>query len=185
MIDETLDQLQEGIEKAHTALRRELAKLRTGRANPDILDGIRVDYYGSPTPIKQLGSIGIPEARMLSIKVFDRAQVRAVERAIMESNLGFNPQSDGDIIRIPMPMLTEERRRDLVKIAKKYGEDCRIAIRKARHEAIDMLDQLMKDGDASEDEVERAKKKLESLVQSGNGDVDSIVSKREKDILEI
>ncbi|MGB0678806.1 MAG: ribosome recycling factor [Polyangiales bacterium] len=185
MIEEILAELEQAGHKAHENLRRELARLRTGRANADLLDSIRVDYYGSPTPLRQLANISVPEARTLAVRPFDRSQVRAVERAISESDLGLNPQSDGEVLRIPMPVLTEERRKDLVKLAKRQGEDAKIAVRKARHEAKDLLDRLEKDGDASADDVERAKKKLEEAVSAAVTQVDTIVASKEKDILAV
>lgn len=185
MMDDIRQQLQLGISKAHEALKREFSRLRTGRANADILDGLRIDYYGSPAPIKQVASISVPEARMLNVKPFDRSQIRAIERAIAESELGLNPQNDGELIRIPMPALSEERRKELVKLARKHGEDCKVAIRKARHDAKSMLDELKKEGEASEDDVERAQKKVEELVQGGVSRVDEILASKEKDILEI
>ncbi len=185
MIQETLAELNEKIDKAHEALRRELAKLRTGRAHPDLLDTIRVDYYGVPTPIRQLASISVPEPRLLVVKPFDRSQIAQVEKAIRESDLGLNPSNDGEVLRIPMPQLTEERRRDLVKIARKHGEDCKVAIRHARHEARDVLSELEKEGEASADDVERAMKKLEEAVKKATARVDEIVERKEEDILAI
>jgi ribosome recycling factor len=185
MIDEALEELRGAISKAHEALRAELAKLRTGRANPDLLESIRVDYYGTPTPLKQLASISVPEARMLTVKPFDRSQIKAIERAIMEGELGLNPQNDGELIRVPMPPLTEERRKDLVKMARKVGEDAKVSIRHARHEAKDLLDTLKGEGEASEDDVERAKKELEEVVKAGQAKVDEIVAKKEHAIMEV
>ncbi len=185
MLRETLDDLGGAIDKAHEALKRDLAKIRAGRANPAILDGVRVDYYGSPTPLKQLASISVPEPRMIMLKPFDRTQMQVIEKAIMEAQLGLNPGNDGELIRIPMPPLTEERRKDLVKVARKAGEDCKIAIRKARHDAKDMIDALQKDGDVGEDEADRARKELEEIVKGGGTKVDEIVGKKEADILEV
>src|SRR6187399_774015 len=119
MIEEVLSELGKGIEKAHAALKRDLAKLRTGRAHPSMLDGIRVDYYGQTTPLAQMATVSVPEPRMLTVKPWDKSQVQAIEKAIRESGLGLNPQSDGDLIRIPIPALSEERRKDLVKVARK------------------------------------------------------------------
>ena len=121
MLAETLEELSSSIDKAHESLKRDLAKIRAGRANPGILDGLRIDYYGTPTPLKQLASISVPEARMIVLKPFDRTQMQPIEKAIMEAQLGLNPSNDGEIIRIPMPSLTEERRKDLVKVARKSG----------------------------------------------------------------
>ena len=185
MLKDTLDDLKSSIQKAHEALRRDLAKVRTGRANPDILDSVRVDYYGSVTPLRQMSSISVPESRMIMVKPFDRSTIRAIEAAIREGDLGLNPSNDGELIRIPMPALTEERRKEMVKVARKYGEECKVAIRKARHDAKDMIDALEKDGDVGKDDADRGKKELEEIVKSGSNDVDAIVARKEKDILEV
>jgi len=185
MIDEALQELQSSIDKAHEALRRELARIRTGRANPDLLDSIKVDYYGTPTPITQMANVGVPEPRMLTVKPWDKSVVKAVEKAIMESDLGLNPQTDGDLIRIPMPSLTEERRKELVKIARKYGEESKVAIRHARNDVRDVLDTLQKEGESSQDDCDRARKKVEEIVQAAQNKVDEVVAKKEKDILEV
>ena len=185
MIDDILSELKASSEKAKDALRRELSKLRTGRAHPAMLDMLRVDYYGQPTPISQMASVGVPEPRMLTVKPWDKSAVQLVEKAILESDLGLNPQTDGDLIRIPIPALSEQRRKDLVKIAKKAGEECKVAVRKARHEALDMLAELKDGGGASEDEVERAKKKAEEAVAAAGHSIDEIIATKEKEILAI
>jgi ribosome recycling factor len=185
MLAETLEELSGSIAKAHESLKRDLAKIRAGRANPAILDGVRVDYYGSPTPLKQLASISVPEPRMIMLKPFDRTQMQAIEKAIMQAELGLNPGNDGELIRIPMPPLTEERRKDLVKVARKSGEECKVAIRKARHDAKDMIDSLQKEGEVGEDDADRARKELEEVVKNGTNKVDEIVGKKEADILEV
>jgi ribosome recycling factor len=185
MIDEILSELKASSEKAKEALKRELSKLRTGRAHPAMLDLLRVDYYGQPTPIAQMASVGVPEPRLLTVKPWDKSVVQAVEKAIRESDLGLNPQVDGDLIRIPVPALSEERRKDLVKVAKKSGEECKVAVRKARHDALDMLNELKQGGDASEDDVDRAKKKAEELVSEAGQSIDQIIAAKEKEILAI
>lgn len=185
MIDEVLDELQASAEKAHDSLKRELGKLRTGRAHPGMLDSVRVDYYGTKTPISQMAAVGVPEPRLLTVKPWEKNQVEAVDRAIREAGLGLNPQVDGDLIRVPVPPLSEERRKDLVKVAKKHGEDCKIAIRKSRHDALDLLNEMKKSGDASEDEVERAKKKAEESVTAAAQAADTLVSAKEKEILTV
>jgi ribosome recycling factor len=185
MISDVHSELESSIEKAHDALKRELGKLRTGRAHPGMLDSIRVDYYGTPTPIAQMANVSVPEARMLTVKPWDKSTMQQVEKAIRESNLGLNPQSDGDLLRVPVPPLSEERRRDLVKLAKKTGEDCKVAIRKSRHDALDLLNELKKDGNASEDEVERGKKKVEDLVSSSVQAVDTQIQNKEKEIMQV
>jgi ribosome recycling factor len=183
MIDDVQKELVSAIAKAHDVLKRELAKLRAGRAHPSLLEGVRVDYYGTITPLAQMAHINVPEARMLVVKPWDKSAMKGVEKAIREADLGLNPQPDGDIIRVPLPPLTEERRKEFVKIARKYGEECKVTIRKARHEALDMLSAL--DGDISADLIERGKKKAEETIAEGTKQVDSSVTSKEKDILEV
>lgn len=185
MIDEVLSELKQAIEKTKDALRRDLLKLRTGRAHPSMLDSLRVEYYGQRTPIAQMATINIPEPRLLTVKPWDKSQVQAVERAIRESDLNLNPQVDGEVIRIPVPPLSEERRKDLVKVAKKHGEECKVGVRKARHEALDLLSEIQKSGGASEDDVDRARKKAEEIVSEAGTAVDQIVHQKEKEILAI
>ncbi len=185
MIDDAHKELASSIAKAHDALKRELAKLRAGRANTSLLESIRVDYYGVSTPLSQMANVAVPEPRLLTVKPWDKSSVKAVEKAIRESDLGLNPQTDGDLIRVPLPPLTQERRREFVKIAKKYGEDCKIVIRKARHDAIDLLDELDSAGEASADDVDRGKKKTEELVAEAIRQVDAHVATKEKDIMEV
>lgn len=185
MIDDTIQELESGIAKAHEALKRELSRLRTGRASPDVLDSLRVDYYGTPTPINQMASVTVPEARMIIVKPWDKSTLQLIEKAIMTSSVGLNPQNDGEIIRLPVPPLTEERRREIVKQAKAHGETCKVAIRSSRHDARDIIDTLKKEGDIGEDEADRANKKIESVVQDGNARTDEIVARKEKDIMQI
>ncbi|MGH7295801.1 MAG: ribosome recycling factor [Polyangiaceae bacterium] len=185
MINDVQSELTSSLSKAHEALKRELTKLRAGRASASLLDGIRADYYGTPTPLGQMAHINVPEPRLITVKPWDKTQVKAVEKALRDSDLGLNPQVDGDLIRIPLPPLTEERRKEFVKIARKYGEECKVTIRKARHEALDMLTQLETDGESSADEVDRGKKKVEESVTDGVKHVDHMISNKEKDILEV
>jgi ribosome recycling factor len=185
MIAETLAELEKDIAKAHEALKRELGKIRTGRAHPSLLDSLRVEVYGSMMPISQLATVSVPEARMLTVKPWDKTQTKAIEKAIVTSPLGLNPQSDGDLIRIPMPPLSAERRKDLIKIVKKHGEETKVAVRKSRHDAKDMLETLKKDGEISEDEMDRAAKKVEDAIQKANAEVDNIIARKEKDLMEV
>ncbi len=185
MINDVQKELASSISKAHEALKRELTKLRAGRASANLLDGIRADYYGTPTALGQMAHINVPEPRLITVKPWDKTQVKAVEKALRDSDLGLNPQVDGDLIRIPLPPLTEERRKEFVKIARKYGEECKVGIRKARHDALDMLTQIETDGESSADEVDRGKKKVEDTVADGVKQVDSMISHKEKDILEV
>jgi ribosome recycling factor len=185
MIDEVLEELRNAITKSHDALRRDLGRLRTGRAHTGMLEAIRVDYYGQMTPIAQMANVAVPEPRLITVKPWEKKQVQVIEKAIRESDLGLNPQVDGELIRIPVPPLSEERRKELVKLAKRTGEDAKVAIRKSRHECLDLLTEMKKEGDASEDEVERAKKKAEDIVHEAGGVVDEIVQAKEKDILTV
>jgi ribosome recycling factor len=185
MLDNVHKELVSAIAKAHDVLNRDLAKLRAGRANTNLLEGIRVDYYGTMTPLAQMANIAVPEPRLITVKPWDKSVMKAVEKALRENDMGMNPQVDGDLIRIPLPPLTEERRKEFAKIAKKYGEECKVTIRKARHEALDMLKEIDDSGDASTDEVERSKKKAEETVSEGVKTVDVIVAKKEKDIMEV
>jgi ribosome recycling factor len=185
MIQDVQKDLVSALGKAHEALKRELTKLRAGRASANLLDGIKVDYYGTPTPLGQMAHVNVPEPRLITVKPWDKTQMKAVDKALRESDLGLTPQIDGDLIRIPLPPLTEERRKDFVKIARKYGEECKVVIRKARHEALDLLSELESGGQSSADDVDRGKKKVEETVAEAVKHVDSTVSAKEKDILEV
>jgi ribosome recycling factor len=185
MIDDILNELKSDISKSHEVLKKGLTRIRTGRANPDVLDAVRVDYWGTPTPISQMATISVPEARMLLVKPWDKQNLKAIDRAIREADLGLNPQNDGEVIRLPMPMLTEERRKDLTKVARKTGEEGKVSIRKHRQDARALLESLKDDGEVGEDDVERALKKVDEIVQAGTGTVDEIVARKEKDILEL
>jgi len=185
MIDEALKELQADIAKAHEALKRELSRLRTGRASANLLDSIKVDYYGTLTPINQMASVSVPEARMMIVKPWDKSTLQLIEKAIQQSPVDLNPQNDGEIIRLPVPALTEERRKDLVKVARDHGEMCKVAIRSARRDAKDIIEDLKKEGEVGEDEADRAMKELEAIVQKGTARADEIVEKKEKDVMEI
>ena len=185
MLDDVHKELVASIAKAHEVLRRDLGKLRAGRANTNLLDGIRVDYYGTMTPLAQMANLAVPEPRLITVKPWDKGVIKAVEKALRENDMGLNPMTDGDLIRIPLPPLTEERRKEFAKIARKYGEECKVSIRKARHEALDMFKEIDDGGDASTDEVERAKKKAEETVAEAGKTVDAIIGQKEKDIMEV
>ncbi len=185
MIDETLFEAEEKMEKAVHVARDELGGLRTGRANASAFARLVVDYYGAPTPIPQMATVNIPEARMAVIKPYDASQLGAIEKAIRDSDLGVNPSNDGNIIRIVFPQLTEERRRDLVKVARHKGEDAKVAIRSIRRHAKDALDKLAKDGEVGEDDVHRAEAELDKLTGRYTGQVDDQVRSKEAELLEI
>jgi ribosome recycling factor len=185
MLEDVIKDLRAGIDKAIESLRRDLAKVRTGRAHAGMLDGIRVDYYGVLTPISQMATIAVPEPRLITIKPWEKGQVKAIDKAIREGDLGVNPQVDADLIRIPIPALTEERRKEMVKLTKRHGEECKVAIRKHRRDANEMIDALDKDGEVSGDDADRTKKKVEDVVAEGIKQVDAVIASKEKDILEV
>lgn len=185
MIDDVLLEADDSMDKACEFARSEFASIRTGRANAGMFSGISVDYYGAPTPLQQLASINIPEARSVLIKPFDIHAKDAIVTAIRNSDLGVNPTDDGHQIRVTLPALTEERRKDYVKQASAKAEEARVAIRSARRKAKDELDRIKKDGDAGEDEVERGEKELESLTKKHVTQIDNLLAAKEKDLMEI
>jgi len=185
MLEEVFKELRAGIDKAIEALRRDLSKVRTGRAHAGMLDSIRVDYYGVPTPVHQMATVSVPEPRLITIKPWEKGQAKAIDKALRDSDLGINPQVDCELIRIPIPALTEERRKEMVKLTKKHGEECKVAVRKHRREANEMIDTLDKDGDVGGDEAERARKKVEEVVAEGIKQIDAVIASKEKDILEV
>ncbi|OKL49219.1 ribosome recycling factor [Boudabousia marimammalium] len=185
MIDEILLEAEEKMGKAIDAVRSEFANIRTGRANSSMFSSLTVDYYGAPTPMQQLASFQIPEARTVLISPYDRGAVNEIIKAIRESNLGVNPTDDGQVIRVSLPALTEERRKEYVKQAKNKAEESRISIRGIRRKSKDALDKLKKDGDAGEDEVERAEKELEALTKRHVDQVDEVLSVKESELLTV
>jgi len=185
VIEETLFDAEEKMEKAVSVARDDLASIRTGRANPGMFNRIKIDYYGSATPITQLSSINVAEARLVVIKPYEANQLRSIEDAIRRSDLGVNPTNDGNVIRIAIPQLTEERRRELVKQAKAKGEDARVSVRSIRRKAMEELTRIKKDGDAGEDEVTRAEKDLDKTTHQYTNQVDELVKHKEGDLLEV
>ena len=185
MIDETLFEAEEKMEKAIGVVRDELGGIRTGRATPNAFARLNVDYYGSPTPIPQMASVSITEARMAVIKPYDAAQLGAIEKAIRDSDLGVNPTNDGTIIRVIFPQLTEERRREMVKVARHKGEEAKVSIRSVRRHAKDALDKLAKDGEVGEDDARRAEGELEKTTGKYVSHVDEIVKAKEAELLEV
>ena len=173
------------MEKAVSVARDDLASIRTGRANPGMFTRINIEYYGSMTPITQLSSINVPEARLVVIKPYEANQLRTIEDAIRNSDLGVNPSNDGNVIRIAIPQLTEERRRDLVKQAKSKGEDAKVAVRNIRRKAMEELARIKKDGEAGEDEVARAEKELQNLTDRFVVQIDELVKHKETELLEV
>lgn len=185
MIDETLFDAEEKMEKAVTVAKDDLASVRTGRATPNMFSRVVVEYYGAMTPLNQLASISIPEARLVVIKPYDASSLRALEKAIRESDLGLNPGNDGQIIRCVIPQLSEERRRDMVKVARGKGEDARVTIRTIRRKAMEELHRIVKDGDAGEDEVGRAEKELQATTDRYVHQIDDLVKHKETELLEV
>lgn len=185
MIDETLFDAEEKMEKAVAVAKDDLATVRTGRATPNMFNRVAVDYYGAMTPLNQLSSITVPEARMAVIKPYDASQLRALEKAIRDSDLGLNPSNDGQIIRVVIPQLSEERRREMVKVARGKGEDARVTIRSIRRKAMEELGRIVKDGEAGEDEVARAEKELQGTVDKYVHQVDDLVKHKEAELLEV
>lgn len=185
MIDETLFDAEEKMEKAVHVARDELGGLRSGRATPSSFARLAIDYYGTYTPIPQLASVTIPEARMAIIKPYDASQLGPIEKAIRDSDLGVNPTNDGAIIRVVFPQLTEERRRELAKVARAKGEEAKVAIRSVRRHAKDVLDKLAKDGEVGEDEVHRAEGELDKTTGKYTAAVDEVVKAKEAELLEV
>ncbi|MFY9337135.1 MAG: ribosome recycling factor [Mycobacterium sp.] len=185
MIDEALFDAEEKMEKAVAVARDDLSSIRTGRANPGMFSRIVVDYYGTPTPITQMSSINVPEARMVVIKPYEAAQLRPIEDAIRNSDLGVNPTNDGSIIRVAIPQLTEERRRELVKQAKSKGEDAKVSVRNVRRRAMEELHRIKKDGEAGEDEVGRAEKDLDKSTAQYVHQIEELVKHKEGELLEV
>lgn len=185
MIEEALFDAEEKFEKAVSVVKDDLGSIRTGRANPGMFSRIVVEYYGSMTPITQISSITVPEPRMVIIKPYEQAQMGPIETAIRNSDLGVNPTNNGDIIRISIPQLTEERRREMVKQAKSKGEDAKISIRNVRRKAMDELGRIQKDGEAGEDEVGRAEKELDKTTAKYVHQVDELVKHKEAELLEV
>lgn len=185
MIDEILLEAEDKMDRAVESTQHDFGNIRTGRANPGMFNEILVDYYGAPTPLQQLASVNIPEARTVLLTPFDRSAVAAIIQAIKDANLGVNPNDDGKIIRVVLPALTEERRREYVKQAKGRAEDGRIAIRAVRRKAKEGLDRLKKDGDVGEDEVERAEKSLEAITKDHTEQIDSVLEAKETDLMAV
>ncbi|MHA6763123.1 ribosome recycling factor [Streptacidiphilus sp. PAMC 29251] len=185
MIEETLLEAEEKMEKAVAVAKDDFAAIRTGRAHPAMFSKIVAEYYGAVTPINQLASFSVPEPRMAIVSPFDKTSLRVIEEAIRNSDLGVNPSNDGSIIRVNFPQLTEERRRDYIKVARTKGEDAKISIRAVRRKAKEILDKLNKDGEAGEDEVRRAEKELEDVTARYVTQVDELLKHKEAELLEV
>lgn len=176
---------KEKMTKTVAALESEYGTIRAGRANPAILDKVRVDYYGTPTPINQIAAVSVTEARNLTIQPWDVSQIRVIEKAILTSDLGINPQNDGKVLRIAFPPLTEERRKELVKTVRKYAEESKVSIRSIRRDAIESLKDQKKSGEMTEDDLKDAEKKVQDATDRFCKEIDGIAAKKEKEIMEI
>jgi len=185
MANETIKKAKTGMSKAIDSLKKELSRVRTGRASVSLLDDIKVDYYGTPTPLSQVGTLVAPEPRLITIQPWEKNLLPAIEKAILQSDLGINPSNDGTLIRLAFPPLTEERRKEMAKLVKRYGEDAKVAIRNARRDANDALKKLEKEKDISEDELKRGEKDVQQLTDDFVKQVDDVVAHKEKEVMEI
>ena len=185
MIDEALFDAEDKMDKAVSVAREDLGSVRTGRASPSMFARLQVDYYGASTSIPQMASISVPEARMAVIKPYDASQLGAIEKSIRDSDLGVNPTNDGTLIRVIFPQLTEERRRDLVKVARHKGEEARVAVRNVRRKAKEELERIKSDGEAGEDDVRRAEKELDETTAKYVATIDDAVRHKEAELLEV
>ena len=185
MLQDVLDTAKEKMKKSCAAYERDMMGLRAGRANPQLLDRIMVDYYGTPTPINQIGNISSPEPRLLVIAPWEAKMIPQVEKAIQKSDLGLNPSNDGKIIRLVFPELNEERRRDLTKIASKGAEETKVAIRNIRRDAVDQIKKLKKNNEITEDDQKDAEDEIQKLTDKAIKDVEAIYAKKEKEIMEV
>jgi ribosome recycling factor len=184
-IQDIKKQAADKMAKSVETLKNDLGKVRTGRAHVGIIDHIRVDYYGSEMPINQVANVTLSDARTISVQPFEKKMVQVVEKAIRDSDLGVNPATSGDVIRIPMPALTEERRRELTKIVKHEGENAKVAVRNIRRDAITHLKNLLKEGEVSEDQEKRAADDVQKLTDKAIGDIDKLVADKEKDLMAV
>ncbi len=185
MVNDVVADLDGSIAKTLDSLKRDLGKVRTGRANLALLDGVRVDYYGTMTPLNQVANCSTPDARLIVIKPWEKKLCPVIEEAIRKADLGVNPSSDGELVRLPIPALTEERRRDLTKVVRRMAEDAKVAIRGHRRDANEMLKEYKDGGDITEDDAAQGEKKVQASVDKGVADVDTIAKKKEAEIMEV
>jgi ribosome recycling factor len=185
MINETLKSMEERMEKAIGALKRDFATVRAGRANPALLDKIQVEYYGTLMPINQMANVTVPEPRLLVITPWDKGALKEIEKAILNSDLGLTPSNDGNVIRIAIPQLTEQRRQELVKLTKKMAEEGRVAIRNIRRDINEEIKKMEKSGDLSEDDSRRAQEKVQATTDKYIGEIDKLLAAKEQEIMEV
>ncbi len=179
------DKMKEKMEKTVAVLKEDLHSVRAGRANPQLLDRITVEYYGAPTPLKQLAGVSAPEPRLLVVSPFDPTLIPEIEKAIMMSDIGITPSNDGKIVRLAIPMLTEERRKDLTKVVKKYGEEAKVALRHERREANDKLKKMNKNNELTEDDLKRAEDEVQKTTDKFSKIIDDVITHKEQEILEV
>src|SRR5512140_1579639 len=184
-IQDIRKQATDKMAKSIDTLKHDLAKVRTGRAHTGLIDHLRVDYYGSEMPINQVANVTLADARTIQIQPFEKKMVQVVEKAIRDSDLGVNPATSGDVIRVPMPALTEERRREMTKIVKHEGENAKVAVRNIRRDAITHLKDLLKEGDVSEDDEKRAQDEVQKMTDKAIADIDRLVAEKEKDVMSV
>ncbi len=183
--DDVISDLHGRIAKTLDDLRRELAKVRTGRANPALLEGVRVDYYGTPSPLQNVANVTVADPRLIVIKPWEKSMITVIEKAINAAGLGVNAMSDAELVRVPIPPLTEERRKEYVKIVKHKGEEHKIAIRNERRDAKELIEESVKEGDLTEDDGKKAMEKLQVEVDTGVKKVDEIIANKEKDLMQV
>ena len=185
MIDDLLQDAEERMDKSVTAARGELNGVRTGRASATLLDRIQIDYYGQQTPLRQLATINVPEPRMLTIQPFDPNSLKQIEKAIQESDLGLTPSNDGKLIRLPIPQLTEERRKELVRVVRQIAEDGRVAVRNIRRDAIHHMKELSSKGEVGKDDEHRAEEQVQKLTEGHTHSIDELLKTKEQEIMEV
>jgi ribosome recycling factor len=184
-VDDLINEAQQRMGKSVEHARTEFGTVRTGRASASLLDRVDVDYYGTATPLKQLATISVPDARMLSIQPFDPGSIKAIEKAIQESDLGLTPSNDGKVVRLPIPQLTEERRKDLVKIVRNLAEEHRVAVRDIRRDAMKGLKELVDNGDVGADEEHRAEERVQKLTDEHTKHIDDLLKHKEAEVMEV
>ena len=185
MINDITSDAEGGMKKAVDSFKRDLQKIRTGRANLAMLDGIKVNYYGTPTPLAQCAALAVPEPRLITIKPWDKSVMKDIEKSIKEANLGLNPMNDGEMIRLPIPPLTEERRKDIAKQVRTKGEDHKVAVRNERRDANEKLKVLLKDKKITEDENKRGQDQVQKQTDGGIKIIDEVIAKKEKEVMEV
>ena len=185
MVDEIMSEAKSGMDKAVEAFRHEIGTVRTGRASATLLDAIRVEYYGTQVPLNQVANVSVPEPRLITIQAFDKTAVPEIEKAIQASNLGLTPSNDGNLVRLPIPQLTEERRRELVKVVRQMGEECKVSIRNHRRDANDMLKEAQRDGEVPEDDAKRGQDQVQQMTDGQVKSIDEILKVKEEEIMEV